>query len=33
MWKLRCVVGGRGVWFEVKGCRWRLRGCTLGLRG
>ena len=22
-----------GVWFEAKGCRWRLRGCILGLRG
>ena len=22
-----------GVWFEAKGCRWRLRGCILGLKG
>ena len=22
-----------GVWFEAKGCRWRLRGYILGLRG
>ena len=22
-----------GFWFEAKGCRWRLRGCILGLRG
>ena len=21
-----------GVWFEAKGCRWRMRGCILGLR-
>ena len=35
---LGCVVWVKGVevegvWFEVKGCRWRLRGCILGLRG